>query len=219
MSGAQYIYAPETLIRAYMLGVFPMAESRTDPSINFYAPDIRGILPLNPPHIPRKVGKLARQRRYEVRWNHAFAQVIDACAEINERRQETWINDEIICLFIALHKMGFAHSVEVYDAGKLIGGLYGLAIGGCFFGESMFSRQSNSSKLALVHLIARLKAGGFRLLDAQFSNDHLKQFGLQDIPADDFTPMLKEALATEASLDLSLSEDTVINRLFERPTS
>ena len=215
MSGAQYVYAPETLIRAYMLGVFPMAESRTDPSINFYAPDIRGVIPLNPPHIPRKMGKLARQHRFKVRWNTAFADVIQACAQINEARRETWINDEIIRLFIALNKMGFAHSVEVYSDEKLVGGLYGLAIGGCFFGESMFSRQSNTSKLALVHLIARLKESGFTLLDAQFSNDHLKQFGLQEIPADDFTDMLNSALETEARLQLGLSEEHVISALFK----
>ena len=193
-----YIYAPETIIKAYSLGVFPMAESRDDGALHFYEPQQRGILPINPPHIPRRLLRLVRQTRWQVSINTDFRAVIEGCAEQTESREDSWINAEIIRLYLALHKMGFAHSIEVWEGDALIGGLYGIKLGGAFFGESMFSRRSNASKIALAHLMARLYYGNFTLLDAQFTNDHLLQFGLIEVPKQEFQKQLQTALAHPA---------------------
>ena len=211
----QYIFAPETLIKAYSLGVFPMALARDDDEIHFFEPDMRGIIPLHPPHIPKRLLRLVKQRPYDVRYNTAFHQVITQCAHITSDRPDSWINQTIIELYVALHAMGFAHSVEVYDGTELIGGLYGIKLGRVFFGESMFSRRPNTSKIALTHLMARLHYGGFQLLDAQFGNDHLAQFGLIEIPKNTFQEQLQEALKGQADLQLNTSEGEMISHLLQ----
>ena len=201
-----YALSPETLIKAYALGVFPMAEHHDDDRIFFVDPDERGILPLDQVHLPRSLKKRVRQRPYRITVNQAFDQVIDGCRTITDSREESWINPQIRQLYCALHRLGFAYSVEAWqDNGtdaQLVGGLYGVALAGAFFGESMFSRATDASKIALVHLMARLQAGGFTLLDTQFSNPHLEQFGVLEIPRDDFKIMLGEALAAEATFPL-----------------
>ena len=197
-----YVLSPETLIKAYALGVFPMAEHHDDERIFFVDPDERGVLPLDNIHLPRSLKKRVRQHPYNITVNQAFDQVIDGCRAITPTRSESWINPQIRQLYCALHRLGFAHSVEAWsreETPELVGGLYGVALAGAFFGESMFSRATDASKITLVHLIARLKAGGFTLLDAQFSNPHLEQFGVQEIPRDDFKTLLGEALAAEAT--------------------
>ena len=203
-----YLYAPETIIKAYTLGLFPMAESHNSTEIRFYDPDMRALIPLdnslgNGLHIPRRLQRRVRQDPYDITIDQDFAAVITACAARSSTRTDTWINADIRQLYIALHKMGFAHSVEVWHKGNLIGGLYGVRLRAVFFGESMFSRQTDASKIALVHLMARLRHGGFRLLDAQFSNEHLKQFGVVDVPRIDFQRRLADALAAEADLHIS----------------
>ena len=211
----QYIFAPETLIKAYSLGVFPMALARDDDEIHFFEPDMRGIIPLHPPHIPKRLLRLVKQRPYDVRYNTAFHEVITQCAHVTADRPDSWINQTIIELYVALHAMGFAHSVEVYDGTELIGGLYGIKLGRVFFGESMFSRRPNTSKIALTHLMARLHYGGFQLLDAQFGNDHLAQFGLIEIPKNTFQELLQEALKGQADLKLAKSEGEMISHLLQ----
>ncbi len=209
----RYIYAPETIIKAYMLGVFPMAESKQAQGIHFYEPQQRGILPISPPHIPRSLLKLCRRTPWQVTVNQQFRSVIESCAEVTDERTDSWINADIIRLYLALHKMGFAHSFEVWDRDLLIGGLYGIQLGGAFFGESMFSRRSNASKIALAHLMARLFYGGFKLLDAQFANDHLRQFGLLEISRDAFQTRLKEALACHPDLPFGIPDADVFDYL------
>ncbi len=194
---------PELVLRAYAAGIFPMSESRDDPSIFWVDPKLRGIIPLDQFHIPRSLGKKVRQNLFEIRCNTAFDQVINGCAEAlpgqdNKGRGDTWINDEIIGAYSELHELGFVHCVECWQNDRLVGGLYGVALGGGFFGESMFSRERDASKIALVHLVARLKLGGFVLLDTQFVTDHLKQFGAVEIPARDYLELLEEALKVEA---------------------
>ena len=213
-----YAYSPETIIKAYTLGVFPMAESRTAANIHFYEPDIRGILPLDPPHVPRKLLKLVRQKPYHVSIDLDFKAVIEACAAPSVTRDDSWINDEIISLYCTLHKMGFAHSVEVWEEHTLIGGLYGVRLGQAFFGESMFSRRSNASKIALTHLMARLYHAGFHLIDAQFSNDHLLQFGLQEIPKELFKKKLAIALSKHSKFPVNVPEDEALSYLAQART-
>ena len=203
-----YVFAPETIIKAYTLGLFPMAESHNSAGIRFYDPDMRGLIPLdnslgNGLHIPRRLQRRVRQHPYQITINQGFAAVINACAERSSTRTDTWINADIRQLYIALHKMGFAHSVEVWHEGDLVGGLYGVRLRAAFFGESMFSRQTDASKIALVHLIARLRYGGFQLLDAQFTSEHLKQFGVIDVPRIDFQQRLAGALKVEADLHIT----------------
>ena len=203
-----YVFAPETIIKAYALGLFPMAESHNSTGFRFYDPDLRGLIPLdnslgNGLHIPRRLQRRVRQHPYNVTINQCFATVINACAERISTRTDTWINADIRQLYIALHKMGFAHSVEVWQKGDLVGGLYGVRLRAAFFGESMFSRQTDASKIAMVHLIARLRHGGFQLLDAQFTSDHLKQFGVIEVPRIDFQRRLADALAAEADLQIA----------------
>ena len=196
-----YALSPETLIKAYALGVFPMAKHHDDDRIFFVDPDERGILPLNNMHLPRSLKKRIRQNPYHITVNKAFDQVIDSCRAITSTREESWINPQIRQLYCALHRLGFAHSIEAWrkdDQHELVGGLYGVALAGAFFGESMFSRATDASKITLVHLMSRLKAGGFTLLDTQFTNPHLEQFGVKEVPRDDFKLLLAEALAVDA---------------------
>ncbi|GAB5453872.1 MAG: leucyl/phenylalanyl-tRNA--protein transferase [Henriciella sp.] len=187
------------LLNCYRRGVFPMADSREDMRLFLMDPDLRGVLPLERFHIPRRLRKTVRQDPFRVTVDTAFNRVIEACAEPHPTRPATWINDPILNLYGALHRKGYAHSVECWtEEGALVGGLYGVALGGAFFGESMFSRATDASKVALVHLVARLKIGGFELLDAQFHNPHLEQFGLEEISRDEFRAKLWRALRVSA---------------------
>ena len=211
----QFVIAPETIIQAYTLGIFPMAASKDAEDIQFFQPDIRGVLPIRPPHIPKRLQRLLRKQPFEIHWNQNFPAVIDGCAAPRSGTQDTWINPQIRMLYISLHMLGFAHSVEVYEEGQLVGGLYGVAIGGAFFGESMFSRVSNASKIALCHLMARLRYGNFKLLDAQFVNDHLIQFGIESINKNDFQKQLEQAINSKASLGLDVPESVILQSLWQ----
>jgi leucyl/phenylalanyl-tRNA--protein transferase len=191
---------PELLIRAYSVGLFPMAESHDDPTLYWIDPEMRGVLPLDGFHVPRSLRKVVRHGEFDIRVDKAFARVIDACATPTDKRDDTWINPGIRQAYCALHDMGCAHSVEAWLNGELVGGLYGVSLGQAFFGESMFSRATNASKVALVHLVTLLRQGGFRLLDTQFVNDHLKQFGVVEIPRDQYREQLARALHGRASL-------------------
>jgi leucyl/phenylalanyl-tRNA--protein transferase len=214
-----YAFAPETLIKAYALGVFPMADAHDSDDIRFYDPEVRALIPLddsvgNGMHIPRRLLRTVRKKAYKVTIDHDFPAVIKGCAELADDRTDTWINKDIQALYIALHKMGFAHSIEVWDDDRLVGGLYGVALRAAFFGESMFSRATDASKIALVHLMARLKTGGFHILDAQFTNPHLVQFGITEISRDAFQEKLAKAMTASADLQLgTASEDITIGFL------
>lgn len=191
--------SPELLVRAYSRGLFPMAEGRDDPNLYWVDPEERGLLPLDAFHVPRRLARVVRSDMFDLRINTNFAAVIKACAETVKTgdRASTWINDEIVRAYNELHQIGIAHSVECWQNGHLVGGLYGLSLGAGFFGESMFSRAENASKVALVHLAARLRLGGYILLDCQFWNDHLAQFGLQAVERDIFREQLEQALDRE----------------------
>ena len=189
---------PDLLLHAYAIGVFPMAESYDSPEINWYEPRRRGIFPLDAFHVPRSLAKAIRRGGFEIRIDHDFEAVIRACAAPTEERPQTWLNERLIGLYVQLAREGYAHSVEVWREGALAGGLYGLALGGAFFGESMFSRVRDSSKIALVELVARLQAGGFSLLDAQFLTAHLARFGAIEISRADYLRRLRTALTQEA---------------------
>ena len=209
-----YAFAPETLIKAYALGVFPMADSHDSDDIRFYDPEVRALIPLddsvgNGIHIPRRLLRTVRKQAFRVTIDEDFPAVIKGCAELADERTDTWINKDIQALYIALHKMGFAHSIEVWNDNRLVGGLYGVALRAAFFGESMFSRTTDASKIALVHLMARLKTGGFHILDAQFTNPHLVQFGITEISRDAFQEKLAQAMAASADLQPGTASDDI----------
>jgi len=187
----------DDLIAAYRSGIFPMSEARDDDYLFLVDPPMRGILPLDGFHIPSRLKRTVAKDTYSVRIDTAFSRIIALCAEDAADRDNTWISYAIQALYEALFARGLAHSVEVWDGDTLLGGLYGVAIGGAFFGESMVSRARDVSKIALVHLVARLRAGGYRLLDCQFQTDHLKQFGVIEIPREDYRFLLNNALETE----------------------
>lgn len=193
-----YELTPDDLLRAYASGLFPMAERRDDPELYLFDPELRGIIPLDRFHVPRRLARRVRSGRYTLRIDSAFAAVIEACAETRPGRQETWINQKILGLYGALFQRGAAHSVESWRDGRLVGGLYGVVLGGAFFGESMFSRETDASKVALVHLIERLRRGGFSLLDTQFLTPHLESFGAIEIPRHEYHERLSQALEIEA---------------------
>ena len=172
----------EALIDCYRRGVFPMAETRSDETIYLIDPEKRGVIPLDRFHLSRRLARTIRAGRLQVRIDAAFPEVIAECARPQPDRPETWINGQIELLYGELFRRGLAHSVETWLEGRLVGGLYGVSLGGAFFGESMFSRERDASKVALAHLVARLRAGGYRLLDAQFITSHLTQFGAEEIP-------------------------------------
>lgn len=201
MSEAEFPVTPEILLRAYAAGIFPMAESADDPGLHWIEPKMRGIIPLEGFHLSEKLARLVRQDRYRVVADQDFAGVIDACAAPRAASQETWINSHIRRLYGALFESGHCHTIEVYDGETLVGGLYGIALGAAFFGESMFHRARDCSKLALVHLVARLKAGGFTLLDTQFVTDHLRQFGAVEVQRRIYRRMLEDALSRDAAFD------------------
>ncbi len=186
-------FGPDQLLDCYAAGVFPMGEGRNDPRVFLVEPDQRGVIPLDGFRIPSRLRRTVRSEVFEVRVNTAFDAVVEACAAAAPGREDSWINDPIRRLYGELHARGHAHSVECWRDERLAGGLYGVALGGAFFGESMFSRERDASKVALVHLVARLKRGGWRLLDAQFLTAHLGQFGAVETPQADYLRLLKAA--------------------------
>lgn len=190
---------PEVLLKAYACGIFPMAESAEDPGLYWIEPERRGIIPLDGFHVPRRLARAVRQDRFEVRVDSDFAGVVEGCASPAPGRRRTWINGRIRQLYQSLHELGQAHSVETWLGDELVGGLYGVKLNAAFFGESMFSRVRDASKVALVHLVARLRLGGFHLLDAQFVTDHLTQFGAAEISRRRYQMLLDEAMAAEAA--------------------
>lgn len=185
---------PDILLRAYSIGLFPMAESADDPEIFWVEPEMRGVLPLDHFHVSKSLAKTVRKNPFEIRFDHDFDSVIAACAEETSGRPSTWINRTIRSLYSTLFDMGHAHTVEAWDGDDLVGGLYGVSLGSAFFGESMFSRRTDASKICLVHLVDRLREQGFTLLDTQFTTEHLKTFGAIDIPKADYAGMLAAAM-------------------------
>jgi leucyl/phenylalanyl-tRNA--protein transferase len=207
---------PELVLAAYARGLFPMAEKRDDPHLYWVSPEKRGVLPLDGFHVPHRLARTVRSARFTVTSDRAFAAVMKGCAAPRPGREDTWINSEILRLYTALAASGHAHSVECWRGGELVGGLYGVSLGGAFFGESMFSLVRDASKVALVHLVARLIAGGYALLDTQFLTRHLARFGAVEIPRAAYLEKLKAALAREAyfpasagiTVGASLSEES-----------
>lgn len=185
---------PEVVLYGYRIGVFPMADPEDD-EIYWYSPDPRAVLPLDAFHVPKNLDKLVARGRFEVVSDRDFEGVVRACAE----RESTWISEEVIRVYSALNEKGFAHSVECWLDGSLVGGLYGVAVGAAFFGESMFHRVNDASKVALVHLVRRLRQGGYMLLDTQYSTRHLEQFGVTQISRKEYERLLEEAVAKEGN--------------------
>jgi leucyl/phenylalanyl-tRNA--protein transferase len=192
------VFGPNELLDCYRRGVFPMAESRDDTRLFLVDPDLRGVLPLNGFHISKSLRKTIRRDPFTIRVDTAFTRVMDLCAEAAPGRDNTWINTPILNLYSALHRLGRAHSVECWEGEELVGGLYGVSLKGAFFGESMFSRRTDASKVALAHLVARLIRGGFTLLDTQFVTPHLVGFGVEEVDREEFHRRLHEALMVEA---------------------
>ncbi len=189
---------PQVLLKAYAVGIFPMAESADDPGLYWIEPETRGIIPLDRFHISRSLRKTVARDVFDVRVDSAFDAVIEGCAAAMPGRTKTWINTRIRKLYGELFELGACHTVESWQDGELVGGLYGVRLGGAFFGESMFSRARDASKVALVHLVARLVAGGFSLLDTQFTTHHLKQFGAIDVDRRHYHHLLDLAIGTDA---------------------
>lgn len=190
-------FGPYQLLNCYANGVFPMSDSRDDPEVFLVDPDKRGVLPLDGLKISKSLAKIVRSGRFEIRIDTAFMQVVNACAAPRPGHEDTWINQTILDLYAQLFDIGHAHSVECWQSGDLVGGLYGVSLQGAFFGESMFSHVNNASKTALVHLVARLNAGGFSLLDAQFITDHLRSLGAVEIERQAYHQLLESALAIQ----------------------
>ena len=215
----QLILTPELILEAYAQGLFPMAYNAESPYIHWICPEERGQLSITDIHFSKRLIKTIRSAPYIIKTNTDFSGVIAMCAENTDTRPETWINDPIRDVFIKLHKAGHAHSIEAWhdteDGEVLVGGLYGLAIGSAFFGESMFSRANDASKICLAHLVARLWKGGFTLLDTQFVNDHLKQFGVYEVPHKEYKAQLDQALAIEADFGADIDEAALVAEYFE----
>jgi leucyl/phenylalanyl-tRNA--protein transferase len=193
-TGRRADITPQILLKAYSCGLFPMAESASDPNLFWVEPEIRGIIPLDSFHIPKSLAKTIRRAPFDIRFNTAFPAVIDGCAEPAPGRKSTWINGTIRRLYCDLHRLGHAHSVEAWHDDQLVGGLYGVSLGAAFFGESMFSRRTDASKVCLAWLVERLRSRGFVLLDTQFTTDHLKRFGAIDMPRAEYEELLAEAI-------------------------
>ena len=189
---------PDVLLRAYSIGLFPMAESASDPNLFWVDPEERGIFPLDGLVVTRSLAKVVRSDRFQIRVDSAFDLVIDSCAEAGPGREGTWINARIRTLYRTLFDMGRVHTIEAWQDGELVGGLYGVTLGAAFFGESMFHRRTDASKVALVHLVARLRAGGFRLLDTQFVTDHLASLGAIAVPKSAYHLLLADAVERRA---------------------
>lgn len=200
MTGQETVpITPELMLRAYMAGLFPMAPDARSDELEWFCPEMRGILPLDGFHVSRRLMRTVLSARFAVVADQDFPAVMDGCAEPAPGRETTWISPRIRTLFCQLHDMGYTHSVEVRHDGRLVGGLYGVAIGAAFFGESMFSRMRDASKVALVHLVARLRLGGYSVLDTQFGTDHLASFGGVEIPARDYMRQLAHAVREQAT--------------------
>ena len=198
---------PEIILRAYAAGIFPMSESHDDHELFWVDPEMRGIFPLDGLYISRSLKKRIRQQRFDIKYDTDFTGVIQGCAVSTIDRYDTWINIQIIHLYSRLFQMGHAHTVECWLDDELVGGLYGITLKGVFFGESMFSRQTDASKIALVHLVARLHEDGFVLLDTQFVTDHLKSLGAIEIPRDNYHELLDNALTVDADFNTKGSEE------------
>ena len=213
---------PQVLLKAYSCGIFPMAESAFDPALYWIEPQHRGILPLDQVHVPRRLRRTIRNAEFEVRIDSEFDRVIDGCAASRPGRRSTWINSRIRQLYRELFELGHCHTVEVWDGSRLIGGLYGVALGGAFFGESMFSVERDVSKIALVHLCGRLIAGNFVLLDTQFVTDHLRQFGTVEVDREEFQSRLEDALKVHTDfhrLPSDASPEEILAQICPRETS
>ncbi len=189
---------PQVLLKAYALGIFPMAESADDPGLFWIEPEQRGIIPLDGFHLPRRLARTFASGRFEIRIDHDFEAVIAACAGERVARPKTWINARIRKLYGELFDIGACHTVEAWRDGRLVGGLYGVSLGAAFFGESMFSRETDASKVALVHLVGRLRVGGYALLDTQFTTSHLAQFGAIDVDKATYHELLEDAVMRKA---------------------
>jgi leucyl/phenylalanyl-tRNA--protein transferase len=209
---------PEVLLKAYACGIFPMAESADDPALYWIEPDMRGIIPINGFHVPARLARTVRVTPFTVWVDRDFDAVVDGCAEAKDDRARTWINARIRKIYRSLFDHGHAHSVEVYDGDNLVGGLYGVSLGGAFFGESMFHRARDASKIALVHLVARLHAGGYTLLDTQYVTDHLRTFGTVEVPKRRYHKLLEAAIEGDGdfgalALDRPLSGKEVLEQI------
>lgn len=200
------VITPSLLLRAYACGIFPMAESGDDPTLYWIEPKLRGVLPLDGFHLARRLARTVRSDRFDIRIDTDFDAVISGCAAARVGRRNTWINEPIKELYRELFRHGHVHTVEAWRDDRLVGGLYGVKLGAAFFGESMFSDERDASKVALVHLVARLKRGGFQLLDTQFLTEHLVQFGTVEIPRDTYVTLLDAAVASVADFALVTSE-------------
>lgn len=192
----QPVITPELLLRAYSIGLFPMADSADDPEIFWVEPELRGIIPLDDFHISRSLAKTIRRAPFDITFNADFEGVMKGCAASAPDRPTTWINSTILSLYTTLHRMGYAHSVEAWEGEELVGGLYGVSLGAAFFGESMFSRRADASKICLVHLVERLRERGYKLLDTQFTTEHLKSFGAIDVPKAEYEGLLARAVTS-----------------------
>ncbi|UGV26916.1 leucyl/phenylalanyl-tRNA--protein transferase [Rhodopseudomonas boonkerdii] len=192
---------PELLLRAYACGIFPMSESADDPGLFWVEPEIRGVIPLNGFCVSSRLARTVRSGKFSVTVDRAFKRVMSECAAPKPDREDTWINKRIRDLYGALHEMGHAHSVEVWQDGDLVGGLYGVSLGRAFFGESMFHHARDASKVALVHLVARLLAGGYGLLDTQYVTEHLRSFGAIEVPRERYRVLLDAALDDVADFE------------------
>lgn len=210
---------PEVLLKAYSCGIFPMAESADDPQLFWIEPQARGLLPLDSITVPRRLARTMRKQPFEIRVDHDFEGVINGCAAAKPGRTSTWINDRIRSLYGDLFQMGHCHTIETWSAdGELVGGLYGVALGGAFFGESMFSTQRDASKIALIYLCARLIHGGFVMLDTQFVTEHLRQFGAIEIDRIQFQVELERALAVDGDFS-ALADDVPVDQILELTAS
>lgn len=210
---------PQILLRAYAAGIFPMAESAEDNALYWVEPEERGVIPLDGLRVSHSLKKTVRKQLFEVKVDHDFAAVISACAEKTPERSSTWINSRIKSLYNQLHRMGACHSVECWQDGQLVGGLYGVRIGAIFFGESMFTRMTDASKVALVHLVARLNYGGFKLLDAQFLNPHLERLGAVTMPKAAYRKLMEPLLDRQAdffAFTQDADPDTVLHWAMKR---
>ncbi|MEM6479569.1 MAG: leucyl/phenylalanyl-tRNA--protein transferase [Pseudomonadota bacterium] len=208
------LLTPELLLRAYQIGIFPMSEARHSATLFWVDPERRGVIPLEGLHISRSLRRAVRKGDYDVRINAGFAEVLDGCAS----RPETWINDELRSLYLELHARGCAHSMEIWAEGRIIGGIFGVAIGGAFFGESMFSGRVNGSKIAMVYLVDRLRSAGFQLFDTQFITAHLASLGAIEIARSQYRRKLEAALVAEArftELPLPASPQDVLQRMIQ----
>jgi len=195
---------PDLLLQAYRVGVFPMGERRDDPKLHWLDPRLRAVLPLGGFHLSQRLARTVRSGKFAVTADTAFAETVRACAEPRPGHPESWINEPIVDLYTELYRRSHAHSVECRIGGRLVGGLYGVSVGAAFFGESMFSRERDASKVAMVHLVARLIQGGFRLLDCQFMTEHLRSFGAVEIPREAFRALLADAIDRPATFQREL---------------